>query len=229
MALGKLRRAIGVFSSARNTEVAIDELKTSGFPMHNISIIARDDNGHHQIGGVDVDERSHSGVGQSAVTGALTGGAVGGFVGLIGALSSLVVPGIGPVVAGGAVASVIGDALLGGAIGAATGGVVGALVGLGVPEDSARNYNDRIVQGHYLIILEGTEDEIHPAEAILHRRGIEDFAIYDIADGDSDRVGYVEDKADDAPVVDTHPTSYATERLSEHPDVIVIDRREKTP
>ncbi|BDI16740.1 hypothetical protein ANSO36C_25420 [Nostoc cf. commune SO-36] len=58
--------------------------------------------------------------------------------GLLVGLGTLAIPGVGPVLAGGAVATALATTLAGGAIGAAAGGIVGALVGLGIPEDIAR-------------------------------------------------------------------------------------------
>jgi hypothetical protein len=62
---------------------------------------------------------------------------------------------------------------------AAIGGVVRALTDLGIPEEQARVYSDRLYQGSYLVIVEGTDDEISRAEPIISNRGIQDWAIYD--------------------------------------------------
>jgi hypothetical protein len=80
----------------------------------------------------------------------------------------------------GATATAIATTLAGGAIGAAAGSLLGALLGLGIPEDEARSYNDRVSRGHYLIMIEGTDEEIHRAQAILNRGGIEDWRVYDL-------------------------------------------------
>jgi hypothetical protein len=84
---------------------------------------------------------------------------------------------------GGAVATALATALSGGAIGAAAGGLVGGLVGLGIPEDRARMYSDRVSRGEYLLMVEGSEDDIRRAETILNRRGIQDWGIYDMPSG----------------------------------------------
>lgn len=175
------KRAVGVFSSPQSAEYALNELKNSGFSMSQISIVARDRNGRDEIAGVDVRDNAGNQAGSGATAGALAGGAVGGFVGLLGALSALTIPGIGPVVAGGALASILGDALIGGAVGAATGGIVGALMGLGIPEEQAQVYNYRLSQGDYLVIVEGTQAEITKAESILGNQGIQHWGIYDVS------------------------------------------------
>ena len=58
--------------------------------------------------------------------------------GLIGLLGSLLIPGVGPVVVGGVLASTLTRA----GIRAATGGTLGALVALGVPEADARHFDE---------------------------------------------------------------------------------------
>jgi hypothetical protein len=40
-------------------------------------------------------------------------------------------------------------------------------------------YNERALQGDYLMIVEGTEKEIRRAEAILNNRGIQQWRVYD--------------------------------------------------
>ncbi|WP_421657517.1 hypothetical protein [Leptothermofonsia sp. ETS-13] len=79
---------------------------------------------------------------------------------------------------GSAVATALANALSGGAIGAAVGGLVGGLVGLGTPENRAQMYSDRVSRGEYLVMVEGSEDEIRQAESILNRRGIQNWDIF---------------------------------------------------
>lgn len=178
MALGQHKRAVGVFSSRHDAESAINELKRSGFPTNNVSVIARDADRQGDIAGVDVTKRGGNKADEAAATGALTGGTLGGITGLLVGLGSLAIPGVGPVVLAGEVATAIATTLAGGAIGAAAGGLLGALIGLGIPEERARAYNDRVSRGDYLLIVSGTDQEIARAEAILNHRGIEDFGIY---------------------------------------------------
>lgn len=179
MAIGQHKRAVGVFSHYRDAEAALNELRTSGFPMHKVSVVAQDTGGRKDVAGAGMSDRPGKEAGEGAKAGAVAGAATGGLIGLIGSLSALTIPGIGPIVAGGALASVLADTLVGGAIGAAAGGLIGALVGLGVPEDRARGYNERVSRGDYLVLVEGTDDEIRAAEAILSRGGIQDWGIYD--------------------------------------------------
>ncbi|MBD1863158.1 MULTISPECIES: YsnF/AvaK domain-containing protein [Trichocoleus] len=188
MALGQPleqhRRAIGIFPSREQAEHALGELRDSGFPMDKVSVVAKDSNHNDErLAGTEVTHQVGNKVGnkadEGAKTGAITGGALGGLAGLLVGLGILAIPGIGPVMLAGAGATVLATALSGTAIGAATGGLLGGLVGLGIPEDRAKVYSDRVAQGQYMVIVEGTDADLRRAEAILQHRGVEEWGIYD--------------------------------------------------
>ena len=105
---------------------------------------------------------------------------MGGGTGLLVGLGTLAIPGIGPILMAGAAATALVTTLAGTAIGAAAGSFVGALVGLGIPEDRAKVYGDRMAEGGYLVMVDGTESEVASAQIILHSKGIQDFGIYDV-------------------------------------------------
>jgi len=86
---------------------------------------------------------------------------------------------VGPVVAGGALATALGSTLAGGALGATGGGLLGGLIGSEIPVDQAKVYTDNLSQGAYLVMLDGTQDEIGRAEEILRRGGIQEWSVYD--------------------------------------------------
>ena len=115
---------------------------------------------------------------RGAKTGVEAGGAVGGLTGLLIGLGTLAIPGIGPVMLAGAVATAIATTLAGGAIGAAVGGLIGSLVGLGIPEHRAQIYHDYVVDGDYLVIVDGTEAEILRAETIFKHKGMREWEVY---------------------------------------------------
>jgi hypothetical protein len=226
MALGLNRRAVGVFNTRREAEHALHELNDSGFPMNKISVIAKD-NKQADIEGVDVQDKVGNKADEGASTGALTGGVLGGATGLLVGLGALAIPGVGPIVLAGEIATAIATTVAGGAIGAAAGGLIGALVGLGIPEERAKTYNDRVSRGHYLVMVEGNDAEIARAEAVLTGRGIEDFGIYDIP-GRTTAVptatGYAPETLNT-----TSTTGVVSDRTSTtgDPKVVIVDRREE--
>ncbi|MDF0556901.1 general stress protein [Kamptonema sp. UHCC 0994] len=207
MALGQQKRAVGAFSNYRDTEMALRELQNTGFPMNKISVVAQNTDGDN-IAGAKVTTGKDKQVEHGAKAGATAGAVTGGLIGLIGSLTALTIPGIGPIVAGGTIATLLGDALVGGAIGAAAGGLVGGLIGLGVPEEQARVYSDRLSRGDYLVFVEGTNAEIATAQSIFTTYRIQDWGIYDVPSGeDRGRVSHRDKRA-----VGAFPTRNETEQ-----------------
>ncbi len=181
MALGYYQRAIGVFSRRQDVEYALNELKTSGFPMDKVSIIAKDADKQDSIEGKDLNKAPGNEAGEGAAIGSVTGTALGMLGGLLAGVATVAIPGVGAVVTAGTIGSTLASTLAGGGIGAISGGIVGALAGLGIPGDRAKVYSDRFARGDYLIVVEGSSDEIRRAEMILlNNRGIEEWGIYDV-------------------------------------------------
>ncbi|OKH60070.1 hypothetical protein NIES2130_06170 [Scytonema sp. HK-05] len=247
------RRAIGVFPHRRDAEAALTDLRDAGFPLSQVSLIAKDADGTHNIAGSGVNVNPAAAKGnkadEGAKAGAATGGALGGLGGLLVGLGALAIPGVGPILAGGAVATALATTLAGGAIGAAAGGLAGGLVGLGIPENRAKVYSDRINRGDYLVIVDGTEDEVRRAEPILKRHGIQEFDIFDAADThgvhhpDHDRgvrhqtavvnttpneIPVVNTTFNETPVVHGTSTNYSSGYDENDPAVIIVDRRDET-
>ncbi len=186
------KRAIGTFSNHADAETALRELRDSNFPMNQVSVVGHDVDRNSNMAGADGSDRfsdlnnkEGNRADEGAKTGATAGGAVGGLTGLLVGLGMVAIPGVGPVMLAGAGVTALATALTGGAIGAATGSIVGGLVGLGIPEAQAKKYSDRLDQGDYLVMVQGSDDDIHRAQNILSHRGIDDWGIYDDDDRDA--------------------------------------------
>lgn len=50
---------------------------------------------------------------------------------------------------------------------------------MGLPEERVRFYNDRVERGDYVVVVYGTDDEMHRAASILNTRGIQEWQVYD--------------------------------------------------
>lgn len=135
------RVVVALFHDREAAENAIRALQAAGFTRESIGVAVRDRSADGILLG-DGESRAAEG----AATGALSGGVLGGIVGLLVGVGALAIPGIGPVLAGGALAASLGiaggTAVAGAGIGAATGGVLGALVGLGIPDAEALERQD---------------------------------------------------------------------------------------
>ena len=127
---------------------AIDDLRKAGVPDKSISIIAKQ--GDETVatdgsGDDDIRDADHKGSGTAKGLG------IGAGVGAVAGFTALLIPGVGPFIAAGAVAETLG--LIGSAVatsaavGAVAGGLTGALVKYGVSEDDARHYERRIDGG----------------------------------------------------------------------------------
>ena len=154
---------VGVFGDRAEAERVIAELGEAGFAEGEIGYAIRS-GGSAAEGGEEQDLTASESAAGSAATGALTGGLLGG---LIGAAAALVVPGIGPVLAGGILASALGGA----AVGAAAGGVLGGLVGLGVPEEEAAFYEGEFQAGRAVVTVRA-DDRAEAAREIMRRHGV---------------------------------------------------------
>jgi len=142
----------GLYSDYGSAERGIRRFQDEGYGRDRIGVVARDRDKAGKLA-----EDTGSSVAAGAATGAVAGGVLGGLTGLLVGIGALAIPGIGPVVAGGALASAFGiaggTAVAGAGIGAAAGGLVGALVGLGFSEEEATYYDQGVREGRYLVTV----------------------------------------------------------------------------
>jgi hypothetical protein len=183
------QRAIGVFSSYETAETALRELKSRGFMMDRVSVVGHDINRQVETTGANTNSRlmdsskmnSHDNEAEeTAQKGAVAGATVGGLTGLLVGLGAITIPGVGPVMLAGAAATAIATAISGSAIGAAAGSLAGGLVGLQIPEDRAHLYSERVAQGDYLVMVEGSAADIDMAQSVLTKHNIHEWYIYDL-------------------------------------------------
>jgi hypothetical protein len=174
------QRAVGTFPNHSAAENALQALKDSGFSMDRVSVVAQNsekiDAGKDAEVSEHLDNRSNDG----AMVGAMSGGTVGSLTGLLVGIGVLAIPGIGPIMLAGAAATALATTAVGGVIGASTGSLLGGLIGLGIPEERAKIYHDRVTAGQYLVMVDGTDSEISRAKAILQNLGIEEWEMYDL-------------------------------------------------
>lgn len=173
-------RAVGVFPNRFETENALLEIKSSGFPMEHVSVVGRNTDTEDRVAGVAVHKNIDNKADEGAVAGAVTGGALGGVTGLLVGLGTLAIPGVGPVLLAGAAATALATTLAGTAIGAGGASLLGALIGLGIPDNDAQVYSDLLEQGYYLVVVDGTETEVHQVGEVLNRKGINQWQVYDV-------------------------------------------------
>src|SRR5262245_53249792 len=131
----------GVFTDRKSAERAYSVIQELGYGDQEINILMSDE-AHLRyfpapgLKGEVIGNQAGEGPGLGALVGAGAGATLGA---IIGAAASLVLPGIGLIVAG-----PLAAALAGGAVGGLSGGLLGSLLGIGIPEHQAKNYEEHL-------------------------------------------------------------------------------------
>lgn len=151
---GRGRMVTGLFKDRASAESAYNSFASRGYSKDDVNLMMSDEARKTHFA-----DSSDSELGDKALEGAGVGSAVGGTVGAVLAAiaaigTSIVLPGIGLVVAG-----PIAAALAGAGAGGLTGGLIGALVGSGIPEDRAREYEQGIKEGGMVMGINARSDE----------------------------------------------------------------------
>lgn len=156
-----------VFDNQTDAERAVSQLRQAGVQDSSISVIAQ----REEDGNAVTTDGSGEEVAKDVVGTAALGAGAGTLLGI----AALAIPGVGPLVAAGAIASaaIPGAALTGAAIGAAAGGVVGMLKDHGVSGEDADYYEGRINEGGVFVSVEADDGTVNrqSAEDILYASG----------------------------------------------------------
>ncbi|OPH84387.1 hypothetical protein [Nitrobacter vulgaris] len=154
-----------LYDSHTQAQAAVQRLQTAGVPQSDISLVANNsDSWFNTDKNVDRDRDGVDDRVEGAGTGAGIGAGVGAAAGLLAGLGLLAIPGLGPVVAAGWLASTA----VGAAAGATTGGIVGALTEAGVSEEDAHSYAEGVRRGGTLVSARVDEGDRAHLEAALN-------------------------------------------------------------
>jgi hypothetical protein len=152
---------VGIFQNREDAEKAINlvhnDLKVS---TDDISYMYRNSEGEVQE--VDTDAIASDTPTEGAGKGAVVGGTIGALAGIAAVMG--VIPVVGPLFAAGPLAlalgltGAVGTTAAGAITGAAAGGLIGALTHMGVGEERAQRYADRVNAGDVLVSTYAEED-----------------------------------------------------------------------
>jgi len=146
---------IGMFDDPTAARRALDTLRDSPLALEDISIIAPNADGT-----VDAGSSGDVSAGEGAAVGAVWGGLVG--------LAALLIPGVGPFIAFGA----LGAALTGAVTGAVVGGISAALIAFsGIPADEAHGYEQQVRAGKTLVAVKARDEDSAEVRRILDQIG----------------------------------------------------------
>jgi hypothetical protein len=162
----------GIFRSRADAERAVENLRQAGIANDHLNLLIPGTTDQELEASVPTTETEQPGMGSAL------GGTVGGAMGAAGgmtigaAAASLLVPGVGPVLAAG----ILGAALLGvggAAAGAAAGGAMEDSVE-GLPHDELYVYEDALRQGRtVLLVVTDDEAQAETARGVLKQAGVE--------------------------------------------------------
>ena len=150
------RTVTHLFDDHAQAQRAVSALEAAGFSSSEVSLVSR-----YRNDGTLADDAS------STATGATVGGLAAGGTGLLAALGMIAIPGIGPLVAAGVLATTLTAA----AAGTVVGGIIGALIDYGVDENDAHVYSEAVRRGGSLVSVRAEEARAAQAEKILNAQG----------------------------------------------------------
>lgn len=137
-----ITRSYETYEDARNVVVRLEQ---AGIPPRDIGLVGRQQTGDNR-----------------AAESAGIGGAVGGAAGLLAGLGIIALPGLGPVIAVGWLASTI----TGAAVGALGGGLIGGLAEAGIEQRDAHYYAETVRRGGAVVSVRA-DARAAEVEAIL--------------------------------------------------------------
>jgi hypothetical protein len=156
-----------MFRTYGEAERAVNALESAGIPRSDMSVVGRQ--------GVMPEAVTTEPVAEGAAVGATGGAIAGGLGGLLLGLGLITVPGIGPVLAAGTLATALATTAAGAGVGAAAGGVLGALAGLGLPKEDVELYAEGVKRGGVLVTAQARDDQVNEARRILQSHGAVDI------------------------------------------------------
>ena len=149
------RIVTGMFNDRESAEKAYSALETRGYTKDDVNVIMSDDTRKKHFNDIDRPTELGTKAMEGAGKGGLIGGTLGAIVGAVAAIgTSLLIPGLGLIIAGPLAAG-----LAGAGAGSIAGGLIGALVGSGIPKEKAVVYEEGIKNGRIVMGVHPRSDE----------------------------------------------------------------------
>ena len=158
----------GIVATHPEAASLIENLRKGGFSTTDVSVLAP-----HNQQQVGLQVEKHTKSLEGTATGATAGGVLGGVLGLLAGIGTVVIPGLGILVAAGPLLAT----LSGMGIGASVGGLAGGLIGIGIPEYEAKLYEGHLEKGGILVAVHCEDTEtVSRAHEIMQSAGATDIA-----------------------------------------------------
>jgi uncharacterized membrane protein len=167
----KHNSAVGIFSNHQDAENAVKELQKSGYDMKKLSVVGKDYQTEENVIG-------YYNTGDRMASWGKFGLFWGWMWGILFGSAFLFLPGIGPVMIGGPLVSWLIGALSTAAVVGGISALGGALASIGIPEDSILQYETALKANKFILIVNGTVDEVEKAKNILSQNKAEEANVH---------------------------------------------------
>lgn len=156
--LGNNSLISALFRNPTTAENVYDALLAQGYKQEDITLVMSEET-HNNYFPTNSDHTTAKDLGNKTLEGLGVGAAIGGSLGAVAAAiaaigTSLVIPGLGLIIAGSLAASFAGAGA-----GAATGGFIGALVGSETPNELAKLFEEGLKKGGVVIAIKANSNE----------------------------------------------------------------------
>ena len=168
-----MARVTAIFDSQREAEQAIEALRRIQVPDAHLSAVTR------RVDDVEVGEHKHK-HGDSAPARVAKGMVAGAGIGALFGLAAIAIPGVGPFITAGALASTLGAtggaAAAGAIVGGTSGAIAGALVRAGYTHDEAEYYGSAVERGGVLVAVDTEDVSEREVRSVLSEFGGRSYA-----------------------------------------------------
>ena len=147
----RVESVVAVYATFEDAARGVRALDDSGFSHEHVSLVSH--RNEHLIPEAEVKP------GDESERKAATGAAFGGLMGMLLGAPLLAIPGIGPLLLAGPIAT--------GMTGALVGGFLGSMAGWGVHADHVAQYQKKVESGKILVIATGDPRQVADAERVL--------------------------------------------------------------
>jgi len=162
---------VGIYTTMDAAESAVRALDKAKFPIAQVSIVSQDISSekavHGYVTACDVSKQ-----------GAKQGAWLGGIFGLLVGAAFMFVPGVGPVIVAGSLASALLGGVEGAFAGSALGGILAGLSAWGISKQHILKYEEVVKAGKFLVIAHGSDAEVNKAQRVLAETGAANLATH---------------------------------------------------
>jgi uncharacterized membrane protein len=155
-----MKSIVGVYETHDKALAALQELKRSGYPDNQLSIVGKADliDNHIHIKSSNTVEKAEASIGVVA----------GAILGILTGVGIFVIPGFGFLYGAGALIGIFAGV----DVGLIAGGLAAIFTSAGIDEVNALKYEKHLNEGRFLVFADGDEAKLEQAHETLHTQGL---------------------------------------------------------